>query len=61
MLGELAVHYEERRVMVGARRVALTATEYELLRVLSRNAGRVTTYETLLRQIWSGRAPTAGG
>ena len=61
VLGELAVHYEERRVMVGERRVALTATEYELLRVLSRNAGRVTTYETLLSQIWSGRAPTAGG
>ena len=55
VLGELAVHYEERRVMVGERRVALTATEYELLRVLSRNAGRVTTYETLQRQIWSGR------
>ena len=56
VLGELAVHYEERRVTVGARQVALTAIEYELLRVLSLNAGRVTTYETLLRQIWSGRA-----
>ena len=48
-------------VIVGGRRVALTATEYELLRVLSRNAGRVTTYEMLLRHVWSGRAPTAGG
>ena len=47
--------------MVGARRMALTATEYELLRVLSRNAGRVTTYEMLLRQIWSGRAAAVGG
>ena len=56
VLGELAVHYEERRVTVGERQVALTATEYELLRVLSLNAGRVTTYETLQRQIWGGRA-----
>ena len=55
-LGELAVHYEERRVTVGARQVALTATEYELLRVLSLNAGRVTTYEMLLREIWGERA-----
>lgn len=33
----------------------LTATEYELLRVLSLNAGRVTTYGTLLRQVWGRR------
>ena len=32
-----------------------TATEYELLRVLSRNAGRVSTYEALRRQVWAGR------
>ena len=56
VLGELAIHYEERRVMVGERQVALTAMEYELLRQLSLNAGRVTTYETLQRHIWSGRA-----
>ena len=37
--------------------VALTATEYELLRVLSRNAGRVSTTEALLRQVWGGRHP----
>ena len=55
-LGELAVHYEERRVTVGERQVALTATEYELLRVLSLNAGRVTTYEMMLREIWGERA-----
>ena len=30
----------------------LTATEYELLRVLSLNAGRVLTYQALLRQVW---------
>ena len=32
-LGELAVHYEERRVTVGGRAVRLTATEFELLRL----------------------------
>ena len=55
MLGELAILYEERRVSVGGRPVELTATEYELLRVLSLNAGRVTTYDTLLRKVWGGR------
>ena len=36
--------------------MALTATEYQILRVLSLNAGRVVTYDALLRQVWrSGR------
>ena len=50
LLGELAIRYEQRRVTVGGRRVELTATEYELLRVLSLNAGRVVTYDALLRR-----------
>ena len=54
-LGELAIHYEERRVTVSGREVELTATEYDLLRVLSLNAGRVVAYDALLRQVWSGR------
>ena len=60
-IGDLAIDYNARRVTLRGQPLVLTATEYELLRVLSRNAGRVTTYETLLRQIWSGRAPAAGG
>ena len=55
VLGELAIHYDRRRVSVAGRAVELTATEYELLRVLSLNAGRVSTYDTLLRQVWGGR------
>ena len=55
VLGELAIHYEERRVSVSGREVALTATEYELLRVLSLNTGRVVTYDSLRRQVWAER------
>ena len=59
VLGELAIRYEDRRVTVAGRAVRLTATEYELLRVLSVNAGRVVSYESLLRQVWRKR-PHAG-
>ena len=31
----------------------LTATEYELLRLLTLNAGRVSTYESLIRRLCS--------
>ena len=54
-LGDLAIDYEGRRVTLGGRRVELTTTEYELLRVLSVNAGRIMTHDSLLRQVWSRR------
>ena len=60
VLGELAIRYDERRVSVGGRPVGLTATEFELLRVLSLNAGRVLTYESLIRQAWGRRAQGSG-
>ena len=52
VLGELTIHYDRCRVAVAGRPVQLTATEFELLRVLSVNAGRVLTFDTLLRQAW---------
>ena len=52
LLGVLTIDYGSRRVALAGRSVTLTVTEYELLRVLSLNAGRVTTFETLLRQVW---------
>ena len=58
VLGDLAIHYEQRRVTVAGRPVELTATEYELLRVLSLNAGRVSDYDSLFRQVW--REPDSG-
>ena len=50
--GALVINYEERQVTVNSVKVELTATEYDLLRILSTNAGRVVTYETLLRSVW---------
>ena len=55
VLGDLAIDYEQRRVTMAGRPVELTFTEYELLRALSVNAGRVSTYDSLLRQVWGER------
>ena len=53
VLGDLAIDYGRRRVTVGGEAVELTVTEFELLRVLSLNAGRVVTFDTLLRRVWN--------
>jgi len=55
VLGEIAIDYAQRRVTVGGEAADLTATEYELLRVLSLDAGRVVTFDTLLRRVWAKR------
>ena len=55
VLGELAIDYGQRRVTVSGEAVDLTAKEYGLLRVLSLAAGRVVTFETLLRRVWAKR------
>ena len=52
VLGDLAIDYDRRRVTLADRPVELTATEYEVLRLLSASAGRVVTYRSLLRQAW---------
>ena len=59
ILQNLAIDYEQRLVTVEGDAVEMTATEYEILRILSVNAGRVVTYDALLRQVWEGR--DAGG
>ena len=55
VLGDLAIDFHRRRVSVAGEPVALTATEYELLRVLALDAGRVLSYDTLLRRVWGPR------
>ena len=51
-LGDLTIDYAERTVTLAGRPVQLTATEYRLLHELSINAGRVLTYDQLLRRVW---------
>ena len=54
-LGEVAIDYEGRQVTVAGRPLELTAMEFDVLRVLSVNAGRAVTYNALLRQVWGNR------
>lgn len=50
--GDLTVDLTERRVTSRGREVALTPTEYELLRLLVTHADKVMTHSQILKQIW---------
>ncbi len=52
VIGNLNVDLTRRIVTVGGDEISLTPTEYDLLRFLVQNAGRVITHRQLLRQVW---------
>jgi two-component system KDP operon response regulator KdpE len=51
-LGALVVDLERRIVTMDGRPVALTPIEYDLLRLLAENEGKLLTHPTILRAIW---------
>lgn len=50
--GTLRVDLVHRQIFSGGQEVHLTPIEYRLLTVLVKNAGRVVTYNRLLRDVW---------
>lgn len=50
--GDLKVDFDRREVFVGSEQIRLTATEYHLLNVLVRHAGRVRTHHQLIHEVW---------
>ena len=50
--GDLVIDLARCEVTVDSRLVVLTFREYELLRFLAKNSGRVFTREALLNKVW---------
>ncbi len=57
-LGDLRIDLAGRVVTVGGAEVRLTPIEYKLLTTLARKAGRVLTYQQLLKDVWGPRYAT---
>jgi two-component system KDP operon response regulator KdpE len=51
-VGELVIDLEKRLVTIGGRRVQLTPNEFDLLRVLAQNEGKLMTHPAILREVW---------
>jgi two-component system KDP operon response regulator KdpE len=50
--GDLKMDISRRIVTMADSQISLTPTEYEILRLLLQNAGKVLTHRQLLRQVW---------
>ena len=51
-IGELVVDLDKRSVTVAGKLAQLTPHEFELLRVLAQNEGKLLTHPKLLREVW---------
>jgi two-component system KDP operon response regulator KdpE len=51
-VGDLRIDYDKRRIIIDGAPVHLTQTEYNIVALLSAYAGRVLTYDFLMKEIW---------
>ena len=50
--GGLIIDLVNRRITVDNMEIKLTPTEYEIIKVLAQNAGKVITHKQLLKKVW---------
>ena len=55
--GKLTIDFNSRTVKVGAEQVRLTVKEFDLLKSLVRNAGKIVTQRQLLKEVWGMESP----
>ena len=51
-MGALEIDYDARRLFVDGQEVKLTQTEYNIVSLLSKQAGKVMTYAEIIQVIW---------
>ncbi len=60
-LEDLSIDFDKREVTVSGKELHLTSTEFELLRVLSHNAGSLVTYGDLISTVWEDQSNSHPG
>ena len=50
--GDLTIDYDKHLVTLAGQPVHLTANEYRLVELLSRSAGKVLTYDFIMKELW---------
>jgi two-component system KDP operon response regulator KdpE len=51
-IGKMRVDLSRRAVSIDGQEISLTPNEYDLLKILIQNAGKVITHRQLLRNVW---------
>ncbi len=55
-VGSLSIDFAQRRVLLNNNEIALTPTEYDLLKVFIEYRGKILTRQHLLKEVWGAHA-----
>ena len=56
--GDLVIDYDKHQVLIHGENARLTANEYRIVSLLGKYAGKVLTYDFIIKELWG---PRAGG
>ena len=58
VIGDLTIDYDKHQVLVGGANAGLTHNEYRIVTLLGKFAGKVLTYDFIMKELWG---PQSGG
>lgn len=50
--GDMTIDFKRRRVLIGENDVHLTQNEYKIVTLLAQNAGKIMTYDSIIKSVW---------
>jgi len=56
--GELTIDYDKHQVLMRGENAKLTVNEYKIVSLLGKYAGKVLTYDFIIRELWGPKART---
>lgn len=54
--GELTIDYDKHQVLIRGENAKLTVNEYKIVALLGKYAGKVLTYDFIIRELWGPKA-----
>lgn len=55
-MGELTIDYNKHQVLIRGENAKLTLSEFRIVALLGKHAGRVLTYDYIIKELWGPRA-----
>jgi two-component system KDP operon response regulator KdpE len=55
-VGDLVIDYDKHQVLVNGENAKLTLSEFRIVALLGKHAGKVLTYDYIMRELWGPRA-----
>ena len=56
--GDLTIDYDKHQVLMHGENAGLTVNEYKIVALLGKYAGKVLTYDFIIRELWGPKAKT---